>query len=75
VHAAVKNLDQGIFPNAFCKIYPDYLGGDEDFINVMHADGAGTKSILAYLYWKETGDISSFDDDWYRGDATCDKNF
>ena len=58
VHAAVKNVDQGIFPNAFCKIYPDYLGGDEDFINVMHADGAGTKSILAYLYWKETGDIS-----------------
>ncbi len=58
VHAAVKNLDQGIFPKAFCKIYPDYLGGDNDFINVMHADGAGTKSILAYLYWKETGDIS-----------------
>jgi phosphoribosylformylglycinamidine cyclo-ligase len=58
VHAAVKNLDQGIFPNAFCKIYPDYLGNDDDFINVMHADGAGTKSILAYLYWKETGDIS-----------------
>jgi phosphoribosylformylglycinamidine cyclo-ligase len=58
VHAAVKNLDQGIFPNAFCKIYPDFLGGDEDFINVMHADGAGTKSILAYLYWKETGDVS-----------------
>jgi phosphoribosylformylglycinamidine cyclo-ligase len=58
VHAAVKNLDQGIFPNAFCKIYPDYLCGDEDFVNVMHADGAGTKSILAYLYWKETGDIS-----------------
>ena len=58
VHAAVKNLDQGIFPNAFCKVYPDYLGGDEQFINVMHADGAGTKSILAYLYWKETGDIS-----------------
>jgi phosphoribosylformylglycinamidine cyclo-ligase len=58
VHAAVKNLDQGIFPNAFCKIYPDYLGGDEDLVNVMHADGAGTKSILAYLYWKETGDIS-----------------
>jgi len=58
VHAAVKNLDQGIFPNAFCKIYPDYLGGDKDFVNVMHADGAGTKSILAYLYWKETGDIS-----------------
>jgi len=58
VHAAVKNLDQGIFPNAFCKIYPDYLGGDDGFVNVMHADGAGTKSILAYLYWKETGDVS-----------------
>ena|SRR6185312_6626825 len=58
VHAAVKNLDQGIFPNAFCKIYPDFLGGDENFVNVMHADGAGTKSILAYLYWKETGDVS-----------------
>ncbi len=58
VHAAVQNLDQGIFPKAFCKIYPDYLGGDEDYINVMHADGAGTKSILAYLYWKETGDAS-----------------
>jgi phosphoribosylformylglycinamidine cyclo-ligase len=58
VHAATKNLNQGIFPKAFCKIYPDYLGGDENFVNVMHADGAGTKSILAYLYWKETGDIS-----------------
>lgn len=58
VHAAVKNLDPGIYPNAFCKIYHDYLGGDDDFVNVMHADGAGTKSILAYLYWKETGDIS-----------------
>jgi phosphoribosylformylglycinamidine cyclo-ligase len=58
VHTAVKNLDQGIFPNAFCKIYRDYLGRDEGFVNVMHADGAGTKSILAYLYWKETGDIS-----------------
>ena len=58
VHAAVKNLDQGIFPNAFCKIYRDYLAGDDDFVNVMHADGAGTKSILAYLYWKETGDVS-----------------
>jgi phosphoribosylformylglycinamidine cyclo-ligase len=58
VHAAVKNLDPGLFPNAFCKIYPDYLGNDADFINVMHADGAGTKSILAYLYGKETGDIS-----------------
>jgi phosphoribosylformylglycinamidine cyclo-ligase len=58
VHAATKNLDQGLFPNAFCKIYPDHLGGDVNFVNVMHADGAGTKSILAYLYWKETGDIS-----------------
>jgi phosphoribosylformylglycinamidine cyclo-ligase len=58
VHAAVKNLDPGIFPKSFCKIYQDYLGGNDDFINVMHADGAGTKSILAYLYWKETGDIS-----------------
>lgn len=58
VHAAVKHLDQGLFPNAFCKIYPDYLGHDENWVNVMHADGAGTKSILAYLYWKETGDIT-----------------
>jgi len=58
VHEAVKNLNQGLFPHSFCKIYPDYLGGEDHFINVMHADGAGTKSILAYLYWKETGDIS-----------------
>ena len=58
VHAAVKNLNQGLYPHAFCKIYPDYLGGNDDYVNVMHADGAGTKSILAYLYWKETGDIS-----------------
>jgi phosphoribosylformylglycinamidine cyclo-ligase len=58
VHAAVKNLDQGLYPHAFCKVYPDFLGGDEAFVNIMHADGAGTKSILAYLYWKETGDIS-----------------
>ncbi|MEO6670120.1 MAG: AIR synthase related protein, partial [Ferruginibacter sp.] len=58
VHAATKGLDRGLFPNAFCKVYPDYLGGDKDLVNVMHADGAGTKSILAYLYWKETGDIS-----------------
>jgi len=58
VHEAVKNLDQGLFPHAFCKVYPDYLGGDTNWVNVMHADGAGTKSILAYLYWKETGDIS-----------------
>jgi phosphoribosylformylglycinamidine cyclo-ligase len=58
VHAAVQNLNQGLFANAFCKVYPDFLGQDENFINVMHADGAGTKSILAYLYWKETGDIT-----------------
>jgi phosphoribosylformylglycinamidine cyclo-ligase len=58
VHEAVKKLDQGLFPHAFCKVYPDYLGGDAEYINVMHADGAGTKSILAYLYWKETGDIT-----------------
>lgn len=58
VHAAVKNIDQGLYPNAFCKIYPDFLGRDDAFVNIMHADGAGTKSILAYLYWKETGDIS-----------------
>jgi phosphoribosylformylglycinamidine cyclo-ligase len=58
VHAAIKNLDKGLYPNAFCKIYPDVLTGDENCINVMHADGAGTKSILAYLYWKETGDVS-----------------
>jgi phosphoribosylformylglycinamidine cyclo-ligase len=58
VHAAVKNLNQGLYENAFCKIYEDYLGGDDNYVTVMHADGAGTKSILAYLYWKETGDIS-----------------
>ncbi len=58
VHAAIANLDKGIFPNAFCKIISDILGGDEKFCNVMHADGAGTKSSLAYMYWKETGDIS-----------------
>jgi phosphoribosylformylglycinamidine cyclo-ligase len=58
VHAAVKNLDQGLYPYAFCKVYLDFLGGDDAFVNIMHADGAGTKSILAYLYWKETGDIS-----------------
>jgi phosphoribosylformylglycinamidine cyclo-ligase len=58
VHKATENLDKGLYPHAFCKIYPDYLVGDENWINLMHADGAGTKSILAYLYWKETGDIS-----------------
>lgn len=58
VHKATEKLDKGLYPNAFCKIYADYLTGDDNRINVMHADGAGTKSILAYLYWKETGDIS-----------------
>jgi len=57
VHNAIKNLDKGLFPNAFCKLTPDYLGNDSDYCNIMHADGAGTKSSLAYLYWKETGDI------------------
>ncbi len=58
VHKAISKLDKGLYPNAFCKIIPDYLGGDEAFCNIMHADGAGTKSSLAYLYWKETGDLS-----------------
>lgn len=58
VHAAIKNLDKGIFPNAFCKVIPDILGLDDNYCNVMHADGAGTKSSLAYMYWKETGDLS-----------------
>ncbi|MBE8714669.1 AIR synthase related protein [Sphingobacterium hungaricum] len=58
VHNAIKNIDKGIFPQAFCKIIPDILGGDESYCNIMHADGAGTKSSLAYSYWKETGDLS-----------------
>jgi len=58
VHEAIKNVDKGVFPKAFCKIVPDILGGDADWCNIMHADGAGTKSSLAYLYWKETGDLS-----------------
>jgi Phosphoribosylaminoimidazole (AIR) synthetase len=58
VHNAIRNLDKGIFPHAFCKIIPDILGGDPEYCNIMHADGAGTKSSLAYLYWRETGDIS-----------------
>jgi len=58
VHSATRNLDKGLYPKAFCKIFPDILCGDENWVNVMHADGAGTKSILAYLYWKETGDVS-----------------
>jgi len=58
VHNAIKNIDKGIFPNAFCKIIPDILGGDPEYCNIMHADGAGTKSSLAYAYWRETGDLS-----------------
>ena len=58
VHAAIKNIDKGLYPQAFCKIIPDILGGDPDYCNIMHADGAGTKSSLAYLYWRETGDLS-----------------
>jgi phosphoribosylformylglycinamidine cyclo-ligase len=58
VHAAIRGLDKGLFPGAFCKIIPDILGADENYCNIMHADGAGTKSSLAYVYWKETGDLS-----------------
>lgn len=58
VHKAITNLDKGLFPNAFCKVVPDFLGGDERYCNVVHADGAGTKSSLAYIYWRETGDTS-----------------
>jgi phosphoribosylformylglycinamidine cyclo-ligase len=58
VHAAIKNIDKGLFPKAFCKIVPDHLTGDQDYCLIMHADGAGTKSSLAYMYWKETGDLS-----------------
>jgi phosphoribosylformylglycinamidine cyclo-ligase len=58
VHQAIQHIDKGLYPNAFCKIVPDLLGGDEDWCNIMHADGAGTKSSLAYIYWKETGDLS-----------------
>ena len=58
VHNAIKNIDKGIFPQAFCKIIPDILGGDDEYCNIMHADGAGTKSSLAYAYWRETGDLS-----------------
>lgn len=58
VHNAIKNIDKGIFPSAFCKIIPDVLGNDPEYCNIMHADGAGTKSSLAYIYWKETGDMS-----------------
>ncbi|MGN6568510.1 MAG: AIR synthase related protein [Flavipsychrobacter sp.] len=58
VHRAIAKLDKGLYPNAFCKVYPDYWGGDAEYCTLMHADGAGTKSSLAYLYWKETGDLS-----------------
>ena len=58
VHKATEKLDKGLYPYAFCKIYSDHLGGDKNWVNIMHADGAGTKTILAYLYWKETGDIN-----------------
>lgn len=58
VHQAIKNIDKGLYPKAFCKIIPDFLGNDPEYCNIMHADGAGTKSSLAYVYWKETGDIS-----------------
>ena len=58
VHKAIKFLDKGLFPNAFCKVLPDFIGGDDEFCNIMHADGAGTKSSLAYIYWRETGDYS-----------------
>src|SRR5436189_3807801 len=58
VHAAIKNLDKGLYEFAFCKVYRDFINNDTAYVNVMHADGAGTKSILAYLYWKETGDVS-----------------
>ncbi len=58
VHNAIKNIDKGLYPQAFCKIIPDILGGDPEYCNIMHADGAGTKTSLAYMYWKETGDVS-----------------
>ena len=58
VHAAIRNIDKGLYPRAFCKIIPDILGGDPAWCNIMHADGAGTKSSLAYMYWRETGDMS-----------------
>jgi len=57
VHKATERLDKGLYPYAFCKIFEDLLGGDKDWVNLMHADGAGTKSIIAYLYWKETGNM------------------
>ena len=62
VHQAIKNIDKGLFPKAFCKVVPDYLTNNDDYCIVMHADGAGTKSALAYMYWKETGDLSVWKD-------------
>ena len=61
VHQAIKNIDKGLFPKAFCKIVPDFLSNDPDYCIIMHADGAGTKSSLAYTYWKETNDLSVWD--------------
>ncbi|MDC0189421.1 phosphoribosylformylglycinamidine cyclo-ligase, partial [Flavobacteriales bacterium] len=58
VHSAIKNIDKGSFPTAFCKLIPDYLSGDKDYLLAMHSDGAGTKSSLAYVYWKQTNDLS-----------------
>jgi phosphoribosylformylglycinamidine cyclo-ligase len=58
VHAAIKSVEKGLYPKAFCKVVPDITGNDPDYCNIMHADGAGTKSSLAYIYWKETGDLS-----------------
>ncbi|MFT5567975.1 MAG: phosphoribosylformylglycinamidine cyclo-ligase, partial [Cyclobacteriaceae bacterium] len=58
VHSAIKNIDKGLYPKAFCKVVSDYISGDSEYCNIMHADGAGTKSSLAYMYWKETGDMS-----------------
>jgi len=58
VHKAIKNMDKGLYPSAFCKILPDIVAGDQEYCNIMHADTAGTKTSLAYLYWKETGDLS-----------------
>ena len=75
VHQATEKLDKGLYPFAFCKIYPDFLGRDESWVNIMHADGAGTKSILAYLYWKETGDTSLFDEHWVNAMQLVVKTF
>ena len=62
IHGAIKNLDKGLFSNAFCKVLPDIVGNDPNYTNIMHADTAGTKTSLAYIYWKETGDLSVWKD-------------